>query len=151
VPECSLPDWCNEQEVKEIADALVDTGMADLGYRFITLDDCWSAEERTPTGELQGNPKRFPSGMAAVADYVHQRGLFFGLYTCVGTKTCRGGRPGSWGYYETDAKTLASWGVDFVKADKYGISSLSLSFFLAFFWQTNPFIFVSLCCWIDCF
>ncbi|MDP2436733.1 MAG: glycoside hydrolase family 27 protein [archaeon] len=135
MPECGAPDYCNEKEVQSIADSLVESGMADLGYRFVNLDDCWSAETRTAAGELQGNPKRFPSGMAALADYIHSRGLFFGLYTCVGTETCRGGRPGSFGYYEQDASTLAGWGVDFVKADKYVSNSFFLSpvCFLLFF------------------
>ena len=135
VPECAVPDWCNEKEVKEIADALVSSGMVDLGYRFVNLDDCWSAETRSSTGELMGNPHRFPSGMAALAEYIHSKGLFFGLYTCVGTTTCRGGRPGSYGYYERDANTLASWGIDFVKADKYVfiLSYLFTNLFVIYF------------------
>lgn len=117
VPECAAPDYCNQAEVMGIADALVSSGMAELGYRFVNLDDCWSAEKRAADGQLQANANRFPNGMPWLIDYVHSKGLYMGLYTCVGTATCRGGRPGSYGHYEQDAATLASWGVDFVKAD----------------------------------
>lgn len=91
--------------------------MRDLGYEWILLDDCWSDHERDANGELQPNPIQFPSGMAALADYIHLNQMKLGLYTCVGTETCKKDRPGSYGYYERDANTLAGWGVDMIKAD----------------------------------
>ncbi len=66
---------------------------------------------------MQPDAKRFPLGMKELADYVHSKGLKIGLYTCVGTLTCKFGRPGSYGHFEQDAQTLAAWGIDFVKAD----------------------------------
>jgi len=114
---CGLLDICTEKEVLSVANALVDEGMYDLGYTFINLDDCWSDTERDSEGRLQPNPKQFPNGMKYVADTLHSLGLHLGLYTCVGTETCHGGRPGSYGNWQIDAETLAGWGVDFVKSD----------------------------------
>lgn len=122
---CNLlgKDPCSEEQVKEIADAMVDQGLRELGYNYVALDDCWADKSRDGDGKLQPEAKKFPSGMKALADYVHDRGLLFGLYTCVGTKTCKGDRPGSFGHYETDAQTLADWGVDMVKMDHCGFPS----------------------------
>eukprot|EP00037_Helgoeca_nana_P037571 m.16613 g.16613 ORF g.16613 m.16613 type:complete len:404 (+) comp9060_c0_seq1:42-1253(+) len=119
---CNLigDDICNEKLVKSIADAFVEEGLADLGYEYVNLDDCWSATTRDADGNLQPDPKKFPNGMKVVADYVHSKNLKFGLYTCVGTKTCKGGRPGSYNNWTRDADTLTSWGVDFVKMDHCG-------------------------------
>lgn len=114
-------DPCSEHMVTTTADAFVSEGLRDLGYNYVTLDDCWSAKTRNATGHLMADATLFPNGMKHVADYVHARGLRFGLYTCVGTKTCKGDRPGSYGYYERDAQTLAEWGVDFVKMDHCGM------------------------------
>lgn len=114
---CGLLDICTESEVHSIADAIVAQGLDKLGYTYVNLDDCWSATTRAADGSLQPNAAQFPSGMKALADYVHSKGLKLGLYTDVGTETCRGGRPGAYGHYEQDAQTLASWGVDFIKAD----------------------------------
>ena len=116
-------DPCSETQVREVADAMVEQGMTALGYTYVNLDDCWSATNRSADGELQPDTSRFPSGIAALADYVHSRGLLLGLYTDVGTKTCKGDRPGSFGHYAQDAKTLARWGVDFVKMDHCGLPS----------------------------
>ena len=114
-------DPCSEHMVKTTADAMVAEGMLAAGYDYVTLDDCWSAKTRDPkTGELRPEAHAFPSGMKALADYVHARGLKLGLYTCAGTVTCKGGRPGSFGHYEQDARTLAAWGVDFIKMDHCG-------------------------------
>jgi len=66
---------------------------------------------------LQPNPQQFPSGMKALADYLHSLGLKLGVYTCVGQQTCKWGRPGSFGHYQDDANTLAGWGIDFVKVE----------------------------------
>ena len=75
---CGLIDHCTETEVKSVADALVSSGLKDLGYTYVNLDDCWAAKERDAQGRLQGGPKQFPSGMAALADYVHGLGLKVG-------------------------------------------------------------------------
>lgn len=113
-------DPCSEGEVKAIADSLVANGMDKLGYEFLELDDCWSDTARDASGQLQADARKFPSGMASLADYVHARGLKLGLYTSVGDKTCKGDRPGSYGHYATDASTLAGWGVDMIKMDHCG-------------------------------
>lgn len=114
---CGLVGRCHEREVRSVADALVESGMRSLGYEYVVLDDCWAAQERDSDGRLQPKTSEFPSGMSALANYVHDRGLKLGLYTCVGTFTCREHRPGSFGNYELDAATFAEWGVDYVKAD----------------------------------
>jgi alpha-galactosidase len=114
---CGIPDRCSEYEVRNKADAMVSQGMVQMGYRWMLLDDCWSDSDRDANGELQPSPKLFPSGMKALADYLHERGMYLGLYSCVGTETCKKNRPGSYGHYETDANTFAKWGADMVKAD----------------------------------
>jgi alpha-galactosidase len=96
---------------------MVANGMRDMGYKWMLLDDCWSDTERDSNGELQPSPKLFPSGMKALADYIHANGMYLGLYSCVGTETCKKGRPGSYGHYVIDANTFAKWGADMVKAD----------------------------------
>ena len=116
-------DPCSEHQVKTTVDAMVEQGMVDLGYNYVALDDCWSAQTRNATGHLQPEAKQFPSGMKALADYVHSKGMYLGLYTCAGTKTCKGDRPGSFGHYDVDAQTLADWGVDLVKMDHCGVPS----------------------------
>lgn len=105
----------NEQLIRETADAMVNSGMADVGYEYIIIDDCWQSE-RDSAGNILPNPETFPSGIKALADYVHSRGLKFGLYSDGGIKTCAG-RPGSRGYEFQDARTYASWGVDYLKYD----------------------------------
>jgi alpha-galactosidase len=108
---------CNisEQLIRETADALVSTGMKDAGYQYINIDDCWHGE-RDAQGFIQPDPKRFPSGMKALADYVHSKGLKLGIYSDAGWKTC-GGRPGSRGREYQDAQTYAQWGIDYLKYD----------------------------------
>lgn len=88
---------------------MVSSGMRDAGYEYVNLDDCWMDEERGPDGELVADPEKFPSGIAALADYVHARGLKLGIYEDVGTETCAG-YPGSLGHEEQDAATFAEWG-----------------------------------------
>lgn len=116
---CNLvgKDICNEKLVQSIADSFVAQGMDKLGYEYVTLDDCWSSTTRDDLGSLQADPKKFPNGLKPVADYVHSKGLKFGVYTCVGTETCKGDRPGSFDHWTADATTLAGWGIDFVKMD----------------------------------
>jgi alpha-galactosidase len=124
-PPMGWNDWnrfgCNIDEtiVRQTADALVSSGLAADGYRYVNVDDCWEAPQRTAQGELTADPAKFPSGMKALADYVHGLGLKFGLYTAAGDWTCQH-RPGSGGHYATDAATFASWGVDYVKFDWCG-------------------------------
>ncbi len=105
----------SEKLVKETADAMVSSGMKDAGYQYIVIDDCWQIA-RDNRGNIVPDPDRFPSGMKALADYIHSKGLKFGLYSDAGTKTCQG-RPGSHGYEELDAKQYAAWDVDYLKYD----------------------------------
>jgi alpha-galactosidase len=108
---------CNvdEKMIKEIADAMVSTGMKAAGYTYINIDDCWHGD-RDAQGFIHPDAKRFPSGMKALADYVHAKGLKLGVYSDAGSQTC-GGRPGSRGFEFQDAMTYASWGVDYLKYD----------------------------------
>lgn len=101
-----------------MADFMASSGLRELGYKWMLLDDCWAHTSRNATGHLQPAPSQFPSGMKALVDYVHGKGLRIGLYTDIGLKTCRGGRPGSFGSYDVDAATFAYWGVDMVKCDR---------------------------------
>ncbi|KAB1212976.1 Alpha-galactosidase [Morella rubra] len=106
-----------EKLIRETADAIVSTGLAKLGYEYLNLDDCWAERDRDSRGNLVPNATTFPSGMKALADYVHSKALKFGIYSDAGTKTCSKSMPGSLGYEEQDAKAFASWGVDFLKYD----------------------------------
>lgn len=106
----------NEQMVKEMADALVSTGLRDAGYNHILLDDGWMEMERDAQGNLVPHREKFPNGIKVVADYVHSKGLKFGLYNCAGSKTCAG-YPGSRGHEYQDALKYAEWGVDYLKYD----------------------------------
>ena len=113
----------NENQIKEIADAMVSSGLKDAGYIYLNLDDNWMDTKRDAQGNLQNNPKTFPSGMKALADYVHAKGLKFGLYGDRGKRTCHHynsnwqSESGSNGHEEQDAKKLAEWGVDYWKYD----------------------------------
>jgi len=106
----------NEQLIRETADAMVETGLRDAGYEYLVIDDCWSLKERDADGRLVADPEKFPGGMKAMADYVHGKGLKFGMYSCAGNLTCAG-YPGSFEHEFTDADTFAQWGVDFLKYD----------------------------------
>jgi alpha-galactosidase len=106
----------NEKLVMDIADQIVTSGMKDAGYNYLVLDDAWMAKERDAQGNLVTDPAKFPNGIKAVADYVHAKGLKFGLYNCAGTKTCAG-YPGTRGYEYQDARQYAAWGVDYLKFD----------------------------------
>lgn len=105
----------NEDLVKEIADAMVANGLKDAGYEYLILDDLWQGG-RDEKGRIVPDPAKFPNGMKVVADYVHAKGLKFGIYTDIAEKTC-GGAVGSYGFEERDARTFAEWGVDYVKCD----------------------------------
>jgi alpha-galactosidase len=113
---------CNIDEalVRETADAMVSSGLKDAGYEYVNIDDCWQARERDAEGKLQPDPARFPSGMRALADYVHDLGLKLGIYSDRGTATC-GGYPGSYAHELDDAATFAEWGIDYLKYDNCAI------------------------------
>jgi alpha-galactosidase len=108
---------CNVSEdlIKQATDALVSSGMRDAGYQYVVVDDCWQVG-RDPEGNIVPDAKHFPSGMKALADYVHAKDLKFGLYSDAGTGTCQN-RPGGRGYEFQDARQYAAWGVDYLKYD----------------------------------
>ncbi len=108
---------CNVDEtlIRQTADAMVSNGMKDAGYTYINIDDCWHGD-RDSLGFIHPDAKRFPSGMKALADYIHSKGLKIGIYSDAGSQTC-GGRPGSRGYEFQDAMTYANWGIDYLKYD----------------------------------
>lgn len=105
----------DEALVRRQADAMAASGMKDAGYQYIIIDDCWQ-KSRDADGNIVADPERFPSGIKALADYVHSKGLKFGLYSDAGALTC-GGRPGSAGHEFQDARQYAKWGVDYLKYD----------------------------------
>jgi len=105
----------DEALIRRTADAMIANGMRDAGYVYVNIDDCWQGE-RDADGFLQADPQRFPSGIKALADYVHARGLKLGIYSDAGTKTC-GGRAGSQGHEYQDALQFARWEVDYLKYD----------------------------------
>ncbi|CAH1777534.1 unnamed protein product [Owenia fusiformis] len=117
------PDNCiSENLFKTMADHIVSEGYKDAGYEYVNIDDCWLSHERDAQGRLQADPDRFPSGIKALADYIHDKGLKFGIYEDIGTHTC-GGYPGVEYYFQQDAQQFADWGVDFVKLDGCYIDS----------------------------
>jgi len=105
----------NETLIKQVADVLVDTGLRDKGYIYVNLDDHWQCG-RDEHGRPIPYPDKFPNGLKALADYVHARGMKFGVYSDAADKTC-GGEVGSFGYEEIDARCYAEWGVDYLKYD----------------------------------
>lgn len=106
----------DESLIMKSADVLVESGLKDAGYEYVVIDDCWSLKERDANGRLVADPEKFPHGMKYVADYVHSKGLKFGMYSCAGSVTCAM-YPGSYEHEFTDAQTFAEWGVDFLKYD----------------------------------
>ncbi|PKM62606.1 MAG: alpha-galactosidase [Firmicutes bacterium HGW-Firmicutes-21] len=106
----------NEALIKETADAMVDTGLLAAGYDYLVIDDCWSERQRDENNRIVPCKEKFPNGMKSVADYVHSKGLKFGMYSCAGNYTCAV-YPGSFEYEFIDAATFAEWGVDFLKYD----------------------------------
>jgi alpha-galactosidase len=106
----------NEAVIEQTASAMATNGMKTAGYVYVNLDDCWMASSRDANGNLIPDPASFPGGMPALVSYVHNLGLKIGLYEDVGTATCQG-RPGSYGHYQQDANTFASWGIDYIKMD----------------------------------
>ncbi|MEV4615694.1 alpha-galactosidase [Kitasatospora sp. NPDC049258] len=121
---------CNPSSglVQRSADIIASSGMKAAGYQYVVVDDCWMNPDRDANGNLQADARRFPGGMKAVADYVHGKGLKFGIYQVPTEKTCaqragqlplgaRGKGTGSLGHEQQDANTFAAWGVDFLKYD----------------------------------
>jgi alpha-galactosidase len=110
---------CNvtEQGVMANAHALVDSGLAARGYRYVNVDGCWEAAKRSRGGYLRADPKAFPGGMAALGRSLHAMGLKFGVYTSAGRTICLHRQPGSYGHYQRDFRTFARWKVDYVKVD----------------------------------
>ncbi|MFJ8596794.1 glycoside hydrolase family 27 protein [Streptomyces sp. NPDC093598] len=112
-----------EAQVRQAADAMVSTGMKAAGYQYVVVDDCWFDPQRDAAGNLRANPTKFPSGMKALGDYIHGKGLKFGIYQAPNEKTCAQGvgtypgSTGSKGHEAQDAATFASWGVDYLKYD----------------------------------
>lgn len=140
----------DEPLLKGMVDAYVSSGMRDAGYTYFVLDDGWMSMDRDSNGSLVADPKKFPNGMKEFADYVHSKGMKFGIYNCAGTKTCAG-YPGTRGHEYEDARLYASWGVDYLKFDwcnaegenareAYGIMSRALK-------ATGRPIVFSLCEW----
>ena len=103
--------------IKQTADAMVEKGLVDAGYEYLVIDDCWSKRRRDPeTDRIVPDPVKFPNGMKDVSDYVHQKGMKFGMYSCAGVRTCAD-YPGSFDHEYLDAKTFADYGADFLKYD----------------------------------
>ncbi|MCU7827167.1 glycoside hydrolase family 27 protein [Kitasatospora sp. DSM 101779] len=113
----------DESKVRQAADAMVSSGMKDAGYRYVIVDDCWFDPQRDGAGNLRADPTKFPGGMKALGDYIHNKGLKFGLYEAPNERTCAQavgsypGSTGSKGHEAQDATTFASWGVDYLKYD----------------------------------
>jgi len=105
----------NETIIMQAADAMISSGLNALGYEYLNMDDCW-ADYRDANGTIHPNSTYFPSGIKALADYVHGKGLKFGLYSDSGALTCDQ-RPGSRHHEVIDANTYASWGIDYLKFD----------------------------------
>ena len=102
--------------IREMADFMVSDGWLAAGYEYLVIDDCWSLRDRDENGLLVPDPSKFPYGMKALTEYVHSKGLKFGMYSCAGVMTCAG-YPSSYDHEFVDAATFASWGVDFLKYD----------------------------------
>jgi alpha-galactosidase len=105
----------SEDKIKSVVDTIVSKGLKDVGYEYIVIDDCWQ-KSRGKDSVIVADSVNFPSGIKALADYIHSKGLKFGIYSDAGTQTCQG-KPGSYNYEAIDAKTYAKWGVDYVKFD----------------------------------
>ncbi|EHA8588670.1 alpha-galactosidase 1 [Cocos nucifera] len=145
--------FINETLIRETADALVSTGFADLGYRYVNIDDCWAEQNRDSEGYLVPKKSTFPSGIKALAEYVHSKGLKLGIYSDAGYLTCSKKMPGSLGYEQKDADTFASWGIDYLKYDNCNNGGLKpmerYPTMTRALMSTGRPIFVSLCEWGD--
>jgi alpha-galactosidase len=157
-PQMGWNSWnkfgCNisEKLIIDTINALNSSGLAELGYRYINIDDCWQSS-RHPNGTIIPDPVAFPHGIKSLADYAHSKGLKFGLYSDAGYYTCEK-RPGSLGYEEIDAKTYAEWGVDYLKYDNcYNNDTKGMESIVRYtkmrdaLQKTGRNIFYSLCSW----
>lgn len=123
-PPMGFNDWAgfecnsdmNETLFTKTADALVSLGLSKRGYKYVNIDDCWMQRTRDSAGNLQVDRTRFPHGLKWLGDYIHARGLKFGIYEDAGYKTCQGAA-GSYGHFRADAELYKSFGVDYVKLD----------------------------------
>lgn len=134
----TYPDQCiSENLFKRTADKLVSDGYAKLGYKYVNIDDCWPELQRDLDGNLVADKKRFPNGIKALADYIHNHGLKMGIYTDFGTLTC-GGYPASIFHMQKDTQIFSNWGVDMIKLDGcYACESLYADGYKAFGWYMN--------------
>ena len=112
----TFTDKISEDLIKETVDAMKDHGFLEAGYEYVVMDDCWSLKERDSEDRLVADPEKFPNGIKALADYVHDKGFKFGMYSCCGTRTCAD-YPGSFEHEYEDARQFAQWGVDYLKYD----------------------------------
>ena len=112
----TFTDKISEDLIKETVDAMKAQGFLEAGYEYVVIDDCWSLKERDSEDKLAADPEKFPSGIKALADYVHDKGFKFGMYSCCGTRTCAD-YPGSFEHEYEDARQFAQWGVDYLKYD----------------------------------
>lgn len=112
----TMRNHIDEKTILEVSDALCETGLADAGYKFVNIDDCWQSSERDVDGKLQGDLESFPSGIKTLCETINEKGLKLGIYSSNGTLTCED-LPASLGNEKLDAKTFASWGVEFFKYD----------------------------------
>ncbi|MBV9943347.1 MAG: glycoside hydrolase family 27 protein [Solirubrobacterales bacterium] len=118
--------YFDESTIVSVADSLISTGLARAGYRIVWLDFGWATGARNANGELVVDPNQWPGGMAALTDWLHQRGLEAGIYTDAGSSGCNGQGVGSYGHYQQDADTFAAWGFDAVKVDFCGAGQQGL-------------------------
>jgi alpha-galactosidase len=139
----------SEKLIRETADAMVSSGMKAAGYDYVNIDDCWQVSRATD-GTIVADAERFPSGIRALADYVHNKGLKLGIYTDAGRQTCQK-RPGSYQHEAQDINTYAAWGIDYVKIDWCFSEALDAEVQYAKFGQaiahaSRPIVF-SICNW----
>ena len=142
----------NEDLIIGIVDSIISKGLQKAGYTYIVLDDGWMAKERDANGNLVPDPIKFPKGLKHLSDYIHSKGLKFGIYNCAGSQTC-GGYPGSRGHEYQDAQMYASWGVDYLKYDwcntnKINAEEAYITMRDALYATKRPIVF-SLCEWGD--
>ncbi|GIH20142.1 NPCBM/NEW2 domain-containing protein [Rugosimonospora africana] len=117
----------DEATIESETDAIVDRGLAAAGYQYVWLDGGWWSGTRDAQGNITVDSAQWPSGMKAVADYIHARGLKAGIYTDAGKDGCGGANQGSYGHYQQDVNQFAGWGFDAVKVDFCGGTNLRLA------------------------
>ena len=137
-----------EEIFKEVTDAFVRLGLDSAGYKYINMDDGWALKERSKDGHVVVDEKKFPNGLKHLSDYIHSKGLKFGIYSDAGIYTC-GGQAGSLYYEKTDVADYEKWGVDYLKYDNcfhQGVPSIiRYSAMAEALNLTNRDIFYSLC------